>query len=389
MNDSSDFRSLHASKGHRLLTLIGFSFLLFEIIFVYLYSDKFWFSLDIRWLGIPTVLLVAAISHFILKALQSNFACRAFYWLWKGKPPVPYTRWVDVDANGFKYGIRRIEFAAIDELFLTFFGNLELRSDAYDGPVFKFPFAIASQEDQRSFMEYAKKAKQNIRVGSHLEKRLASPIVRGQNAVQFGGAAFMAIILLDVAFSSFSYLEMLKRYHLAQTERSRQHLAEADQIFDHPIPFSYVTNQFAHVKNSGAGVKEARANANLALGDLSAALADVQKAREMYPASLRLGLLEVRTLVQMGKTAEAKLALDKIIEDRQSAFVPRLYSIALAESEGAAPTETAYKKTMSDLGESTFFDEPRWPPGGNLYVRDPFYSDDIRFIFDRLLKSGS
>lgn len=386
MNDSpTEHRKLPASKGHQLLTLIGFSFIFFEIIFVFLYSDEFWFSLDIRWLGIPVILLVAALSHFILLALQSDVACRFLQPLWKGRPPIAYTRWLTVDSDGFTYGIRHIKWSAVDEFFLTFFGNLEIRSDSFSGPVFKFPFGLALPEEQRAFFEYAKERKSDLRSNARLEKRINSPIVRGQNFIQFLGAAMMAFVLIDLGYSSFNYLEMLKHYHLARTERSAGELRKGDEILEHPLPISWVTNRFLHNGPSGAGTFQARANAEIALGDLSGALSDADKAIAITPDNFRLHLFKARILTVQNKHAEAKAAIDRAIEHHKDSLLPRLYLIANVGKNSEDAKQKAYASSLEELGESTFSDEPRWPPGGNRFLSETLYSDDIHFIFDQLL----
>lgn len=386
MNDSStEHRNLPASKGHQLLTLIGFSFIFFEIIFVFLYSDEFWFSLDIRWLGIPVILLVAALSHFILLALQSDAACRFLQPLWKGRPPIAYTRWLTLDNDGFTYGIRHIKWSAVDEFFLTFFGNLEIRSDSFSGPVFKFPFGLALPQEQRAFFESAKERKPGLRSNARLEKRINSPIVRGQNFVQFLGAAMMAFVLLDLGYSSFSYLEMLKHYHLARTEGSVEELRKGDEILEHPLPISWVTNRFIHNGPSGAGTFQARANAEIELGNLSAALIDADKAIAITPDNFRLHLFRARILTAQNENTEAKDSIDKAIENHKNSFLPRLYLIANAAKKSEDAKQKAYASSLAELGESTFGDEPHWPPGGNRFLSEVFYSDDIHFIFDQLL----
>ena len=54
----------------------------------------------------------------------------------------------------------------------------------------------------------------------------------------------------------------------------------------------------------------------------------------------------------------------------------------------SAAVSSAYKKAMDDLTESTFAHEPVWPPGGNRFIHDVFYKDDINFVFDRLLDAS-
>jgi hypothetical protein len=381
MNASSnEFRELPASKGHQLLTLIGFSFIFFEIIFVFLYSDKFWFSLDIRWLGIPAILIIAALSHFILLGLQSKTICALVSPLWKGKPLVAYTRWLSVDEDGFTYGIRHIKWSAVDEMFLTLFGNLEIRSDAFSGPVFKFPFGYSSQHDQRIFFDLAKQRNPQLRANPRLEKRIDSPIVKGQNVIQLLGAAFMGVVLIDVALSLFMYLEMLKHYYLAQTQRSNAELQQADYIHEHPIPISWVTNGFLRGKGSAATVYQARANTSIALGDLKSALADTDKAIQSTPDSFRLYLLKARILTQQGNTDKASQAIKQAIEHHQNSLLPKLYLVVNDQDP-----KSAYQSALNELNQSTFGDEPRWPPGGNNPLSETFYSDDVHYVFDRLI----
>lgn len=381
MNQSApESRSLPASQAHRLLTLIGFSFILFEIIFVFLYSDKFWFSLDIRWLGIPVILLTAAVAHFILRAGQSDRACKLLFPIWKGKPPIAYLRWIAIDADGFIYGIRHINWHAVDELFLTFFGNLEVRSDAFSGAVFKIPFGFGSQESQRVFIEEAKRANPSLRVNQRLESRINSPIVKGQNVVQLLGAAFMALVLLDVSCSLFAWLEMLKHYYLAESTRSRAELVKADEQWNHPLPFSWVTNGYLRSKTTAADLHQLRANANIALNDLSAAAADADAGIALAPDKFRLYLLKARIRSMQGKVASADEAIKEAIEHHQNSLVPRLYLVANNRDK-----KCAYDEMMKELSQTTFMGEPRWPGTNNAMI-ESLYSDDVRYIFDPLVQ---
>lgn len=392
-------RLLPASKAHQLLALIGTTFIFFEIIFVELYSDNFWFSLDISWIGIPAVLVCAVLAHFFLKFIESDRVCRWLYFLWKGKPVLIYSRWTELDSTGFSYGIRHVQWNAVDELFLTFFGNLEIRSYSLSGdnnglpdPLFKFPFSAASQEDQLAFLNAAQAGRPGLKFNQRLEKRIHSPLIRGQNAIQLGGAAFMAVILLDVGYSSLVYLDMLKHYHLARTHgiagdaaAGRTELAKADSIREHPLPISYVTSRFLHVGTSGAGVMQARANALWDMGDPESALKDTDKAIEMSPDNFRIHLLRARILTALHREDDAKAAIETAIDKHKNSLMPRLYLVVNARRKNQTEAVTAYDQTMEALKESTFGEEPVWPPGGNRFVHDVFYSDDIYFIFDPLL----
>jgi len=273
MNESSAERTrLPASRGHQLLTLVGFSVLVFGLVFVYLMADKFWFSLDIRWLGIPVMLVAAAVGHFLLKGLQSDAACALLFPIWRGKPPVFYTRFVELDSDGFTCGIRHIRWSAVDGLFLTFFGNLEIRSDAFSGTVFKFPFGIALPEEQKIFFEEGKKQNPSIWSNPRLEKRINSPIVKGQNMVQFAGACFLAAALLDLGFSAFYYTEMLKHYYLAESKGDATELALADNMFKDRLR-TPLTERLIGLKSAGAGIHGVRARALAKMGKLDEAIA--------------------------------------------------------------------------------------------------------------------
>lgn len=392
-------RVLPASIGHQLLTLVGFSFLFFEIIFVELYSDNFWFSLDISWLGIPAILISALITHFLLIAAQSDWMTRRLYWLRKGRPLLNYRRWLVLDETGFGYGLRHVAWKSIDELFLTFFGNLEIRSTALSGdvsgpldPLFKIPFGIGSQPDQKILVETAMANNPNLKCNQRLQKRINSPIVRGQNAIQLGGAVFMALILFDVGYSSLSYLEMLKHYYLAHTDAlsghsdtAQQQLFKADEMRSHPLPISYVTNRFLSVGTAAAGIHQVRANILWAMNKRDEAVAEVGKAIEISPESFRLYLMRARFEQEMGKKEEAQKDVDTAIDKHKDSLLPRLYSIALATDTGGKDIKLAFTKAMDDLNESTFAGEPMWPPGGDRFVHDLYYSQDIYFVFNRLL----
>lgn len=391
--------NLSASKAHQLLALIGMTFVLFEIIFVQLYSDNFWFNFDISPFGIPAILLVAGAAHGLLLILQSDRVSRFLYPLLLGKPPLLYTRWLRLEKEGFRYGIRTVQWKAVDELFLTFFGNLEIRSYVLSGnvsgradPLFKFPFGAGTQENQRLFVERVKSQCPGVKLNKRLEKRINSPIVRGQNAIQLGGAAFMAAILFDLGYSSFAYLEMLKHYHLARTaaiagdtNTAKSELQRADSFYQHPLPISWVTNRFLTLGSSGAGIMQARSLALNAMGDRNRAIDDADRALAMSPENFRLHLLRARLLYDAGRKEEAKAAIHSAIDKHKESLMPRLYLVAAAKDDGQTAVEDSYSDAINALIENTFGEEPVWPPGGNRFVHDVFYSDDIYFIFNKVL----
>src|SRR3990167_10403475 len=121
-------------SSHRWFVLIGFSFLVFECVFLTLFGSDFWFSTDISWWGIPTIACTLTLSHFLLTWVESPQGCHFFSPIWKGKPPLTYIKWISLNESGITFGTRHVVWTAINSLSLTFFGNLEVRSRSICGP---------------------------------------------------------------------------------------------------------------------------------------------------------------------------------------------------------------------------------------------------------------
>jgi tetratricopeptide (TPR) repeat protein len=391
--------NLATSKAHQWLTLVGAGFVAFEVIFIQLYSDNFWFTFDLRYLGLPAVVFAAVLAHFVLLFLQSRAACRATSALFKGKPPVSYTRWLTLDDEGFGYGLRYVRWQSFDEAHLSFFGNLILRSRVICGDkqkepdiIFKFPFSPASQAVQHKFIEKLKAANPGVAFNQRLIKRLDSPVVRGQNFVQATGALMMSVLLLDLGYSSFYYLEMLKHYYLAevaglsgQQADAEKELTAGDFLRAHPLPVSYITTRFLTVGNCAAGVAEARGEALWSMGKKSDALSEAKKAIDYSPDSFRLYLQYARLLYLNGENAAARDQLMTAIDKHKDSLLPRLYLLAQAKESKPQAVPGLYRMMLQDLNERAFEGEPHWPPGGDTFVHDIYYSKDVYFVFNRLL----
>ncbi len=393
---SPENETLKTAFSHRCLTLITTSFVLFEIVFLELYADNFWFAFDIAWLGVPVILIVAIFAHFLLSWLSSPRACRLLSFLFKGRLPVVYSSWLKLNSSGVTFGLKHICYQAIDELNLTWLGNLEFRSRRLCGQespepdcVLKVPFGVACQEVQNLLLERIKANKGDLSLNERLEKRLRSPIVRGQALVQLFGAVFMVLVLIDVAQSSFYFLETLKQYHLAHVEArlgkrhsALAHLKNADSLYLKPFAVSWVISGLLFQGSSGAGVLQTRAQALFHLGLQKEALSEARKAVDLDPG-FRNHLSLARLFAGSRQTLSARAEIADAIASHADSLLPRLYMLAMMKPD-AARLEL-YKKYMDELKESTFEQEPMWPPGGNRFLAENFYSDDISFIFDRLL----
>jgi tetratricopeptide (TPR) repeat protein len=396
-----DKQILKTSKGHQWLTLIGATFVIFEIVFIVFYSNNFWFSLDLANFGLPAILAAAVLAYGVLRLLELPLACKLAQPVFKGKPPIIYRTWLKLDEDGFTHGMRHVRFAVIDAVELTLFGNLVIRSRAICGNesqqpdlIFKFPFASAAQVEQRRFAEALKVACPAVVMNKRLKKNINSPIVRGQNLIQFIGAGMMLVLLLDLGYSSSYYLEMLKHYYLADTDALAHNLADADvelktadNLRVHPLPLSYITTRFLNVGSCASGVSSARAEALWHMGRKDDALAEAQRTIEASPENFRGYLHYARLLEDSGKLSEAQAQIEEAVEKHKDSLLPRLYLMANAHDQRAELVPMVYKQAMDDLNDKVFQDEPVWPPGGNSFVHDVFYSNDIYFVLDRLLKA--
>jgi len=389
---------------HRWFTLIGVSFLVYEAFFLLFYGDSFWFPYEITWWGIPTILLAFAVGHFLLIFVESPAGCHFFSPIWKGRPAIVYRKWVALDESGLTFGSRRVVWEAVDQLALTFFGNLQVWSRSVCGPqsrqpdlVLKVPFGIVKPAYQRKLVEQATARRPGLAINNRLEKRLASRELKGTELVQSLGVVFLLLVLIDLGNSTFSFLEMSKEYYLAQTEAkqgdmkiAQEHFQRAEQIYNHPFPVSWVNTKLLRQGTVAAGVHRSRSEALWELGRRQEAIVEVRKALECTPDAFRFNLRLARLLEETGNKKEAMQQMRLAVDNHASSLLPRLYVLAelLAEDQPQAAARL-YQLYMDELKDRVFGEEPWWPPGGNRYLPEVLYSDDARFIFDRLLPAES
>ncbi|MBI4534496.1 MAG: tetratricopeptide repeat protein [Candidatus Melainabacteria bacterium] len=390
-------------SSHRWFVLIGCSFFIFECIFLTLYGSDFWFTTDISCWGIPTIVCTLTLSHFLLTWVESPQGCRFFYPIWKGRPPLVYSKWITLNESGITFGTRHIVWAAINSLSLTFFGNLEVRSrsicgpDApYDDVVLKFPFGPAPPASQALLLRSIKTKVPGVSFNKKLLKHGMHQI-RWTQLVQSLGVIFMLFILADVGSSTFSYLQMMKEYYLAQSDaragnhrQAQTHLASAERLRQHPFPLSWVTTKLLAKGTVAARVEESLSEALWYLGAKNQALEASRKALELHPTGFRLNLRLARMLIEIGRFKEARTQIQQAIENHEGSLLPRLYMLSWLKQDNALTSATRfYHLYLDELDELVFGQEPMWPPGGNRYLHEILYRDDVTFILDRLLHNGS
>ncbi len=404
VSSSSAAQVLQCSLSHQILTLIGITFLFFELVFLTFYFDKFWFSIDLSMLGVIAILILCFVAHFVLKVLESKQACELLSFLLKGKPAIAYRKWIRTSDDGFAFGIKHIRWDAVDEMELSWFGNLIVKSRLVCGPsqktpdvLIKIPFGIADNAAQVRFLDVARAKRPNLVINDKL-KKVDAVLAKGAHITQIATAAIMSFVLLDVGYASFYYLELLKNLYLAETSllasetatdaAALQQYERAENLRTHPLPLSWVTGKFLGSSSVAAGLCIQRAKVLWLLGRKEEALQLAEKSFEYSPTSLRHRLYKTRLLAQQGKRDEARTELGKLIEEHKSALLPRLYVLAL-EKESEHPPDgresAEYENQLAACYAETFGEEPYWPPGGNRFFTELWFSDDLRFLMDRFL----
>lgn len=424
------------SVGHTLFTLAGFTFFLFEWVFLSLYFDgTLWFGTDLAVWGIPVILILLVVAHLLLTLIESKRACKIVMPIWKGKPPVCYRRWLALDDSGITYGVKHVRWEVIDDLELSLMGNLVFRSRALCGNgqdqadvILKIPYAAGNQAEKNELIERVRRKKPSVVLNKRLEKSVSSPVVKGQAVIQLVTSAIMIVVLLDVGFSSFYYLELLKNYYQAglcamaargdiynieidptskadannivaeaQKRDSAENMKLARSAFEraqymtaHPFPLSWVSFKFLHFSNVAAGIHQERSNVLWLLGDKQKAIAEAREALIQQPKNLRMQLRLARLLAESGQRDEAYKQLDQIFEDHESSLLPRLYWLALKrETSTAAQMKKFYREQLDACYAKTFGIEPWWPPGGDRFFTELWFSHDQRFLLDRFLQADS
>ncbi|MBY0550269.1 MAG: hypothetical protein K2W95_23530 [Candidatus Obscuribacterales bacterium] len=428
----------NTSLGHRLFTLVGFTYSLFAFVFFFLYSQTSWFGCDLSALGLPAVLLLVVVAHFIVCFIESDRVCRWLSFIWKGKPVICYRKWLTLNGSGITYGVKHVCWSAIDEIELTWLGNLVLRSRAVCGTaekrpdiVMKIPYAAGDQVHKNELVKKIREHQGQATLNPRLQKSIDSPVLKGQAMVRLVTSALMFLALMDVGFSLFYYLELLKNYYLAElhatialrefyeveipkddrieggnvnvlaekamklSQEENLRLAHAnfqraEQLTDHPFPLSWVSAKLLQSSNVAAGIKLDRSNVLWLLGNREKAISETRLALKQQPGNFNLELRLVRLLEESGQHKEAMEAMKTAIEDHEHSLLPKLYDLALKSSEAdSAGKSEHYKYFLDRCYLQTFGLEPWWPPGGDRMLREVFNSWDLRFVFDRVFEVNS
>ncbi len=407
--ETSSTLELLTSFSHAGFVLIGTAFLLFEILFVTLLANSFWFPLNLVPLGVPVIVLITAATHFVLRASEEEPLVRALSFIWKGRPPVLYRRWLKLDENGFTFGVKRIRWTVIESAELSFFGNLVFKSRALCGEpclingkdhnpaevILKLPFSAAGLNEQKRFFEALKANRPAVQLNSRLLKQIEQPKLKGIALVQAATVAFLFAALVDAGYSTFVYLETLKGYYQCLLDgRDRKSTAlsnfeRAEDLRLHPFPISWVSRKLTSFGGVSEVLQQARSEALWSLGKREESVAVAKEIAESSPKAFRSHLRLARLYCLLGKQDCAQDELKTAIEKRDEALLPRVYLISLLLERGRNHDALeAFEKYSSKLDEEVFGERPVWPPGGERFVTDVWYRDDLDFVFNNELKDA-
>jgi tetratricopeptide (TPR) repeat protein len=425
-------KQFYTNLSHQLFVLISFAFVIFEILFLILYSSNFWFSINLLPWGIPAALLSLALAHFALIWVESRFGCEFFRPFYKGEPPVSYRKWIFVSADDeeaalaqdvsnyvstgfFRYGTKQVLWQAVDQLDLTFWGNLLVKTRSISGPsqiehkgketidanppylVGRIPLGVASLTDQKEFIAALQEQNPYCGLNARLLKQIEKKDVPGTKAVLLCVTIFFVFFFLDVGFATFSYLEILKHFYLAeqsarggnQTDAAKE-FATAEHFFREPFVLSWVSRKLIQSDGTKSSIMQMRADTLWQMNKRAEALASMQEALKLSPKNFRVDLKYARMLADAGQEKEALDAITSAVSKNREALVPRLYNVAMLDTKSKPSLAMASKYldlSLQEFDENVFGPEPNWPPDVSPFLSDVWHRDDVTFVFDRLVKA--
>jgi hypothetical protein len=398
LTSSNKVELLNTSYSYRCALLIGSSFVFFEVVFLILYANDFWFSFNISAWGIVAVCLAAIAAHFSLCAIESPLGCRLAKPIRHGLPLVFYRHWLTISQEYLGAGSRKILWESVSKLHLTVFGNLQIWSDRLCGTgqydlVLSFPFSCTRLADKQRFVDAAHQGNSQLILSARLQRHLKKSRAHSARVAEIVTMLVLSWLLLDLGRGSFALLEILKDYYLAQTHELQGHNVQAvryfaagDRILNNQRTFSWINSKLFNDGPIAAGVHKARSEALWQLGRKQEALEEAELAVKLNPHSFRLNLHQARILDALGKHDAAHEQLILAIKNRKDLLLPRLYLLAwLQAGDSSEAARSYYQITLNDLKDQVFGEEPCWPPGGNHFLPETIYQEDLRYVLDRLL----
>lgn len=377
----------------------------------------------------PLMAILALGLGFVwAKVLQSNLVTGAVRWFKNGQPLIFFDRFITLEfasdgvtIQAFSLGQRRVLMSAVDELYLTFLGTLEVRSMAVCGDnkrlfgggsgradvIARMPLSVLDLEKQKYLVKLFEEARPSLITNKRLKDRLVSPVVRGQMMLQLMGALVITFALLDVSYATAAWITMLKMHYGAQlllsettnddlafflksspAGKSKKEMAQAlydsaESIREHPFPLSWAYKALFNNANSQAQLKAMRAQTLYQLGKLKDSIILMEEACDGSPSGFKNQLILTRYLYEDKQFEKAREILTKVLEKHKDVLMPRIYKMSLVAPGVGRDKE--YKEALAELDEQVFGAEPCWPPGGEKPIMEMWRRDDLVFLSKRFV----
>ena len=430
METSDSIQSFRPSIVHRIYVLIGLAWPVFGIIFIYFLCDPSWLGGDFRLSPFFPLATIAALSmaYVLARVLSGNLAARVFAFIKHGQPFLYFDRALDMSKPALmRSGLLQLDMSSISELRLTLLGVLEIRSSDItgggDGYVLaRLPLSILSLADQKRLVDAFKEHRPDLIVSDRLTKRLASPVVKGQTIVQACGALILVVALIDVSYASFVWLDILKEHYAVQTlsrtdvvyggtvkeklERARyrhelrtgwtggaddreslnkeaqKRYQHAEQMRTNPFPLSWAFRALFAGGNSASQLDIVRAESLRDLGRPDEARDILQAVVAKKQPGIKAHLSLVRLLIGMGEIKAAQSELLTIEDAHKDLLLPRVLRLTLEKRLGADARERAslLARSLEELDQEVFGDEPAWPPGGERPITEMWHRQDLEIL---------
>jgi len=395
--------AIRTSFFHQAVTLISRASFAFAVLWILLLTTSFWFRFNAEQFGVLAVIVSIVFTHFFLIAAESNFISKVFYFLRKGRPLLIYRRWLAVNDTSIVFGNYRVLWSAIDSVSLSYLGNLIFTSRALCGPpvygkngddnpaakVLRLPFSAIDLRVQKLFVAQLKEKCPQAVLSPSLIKVLNKPVFRSTSYIHLLTSSVFLFILFDVGYSTFRYVELLKRYYLADEaaicgdlQKAKKQYEFAEELRINAVPFSTVSKQLLSKGQSLSVVQEARARVLWKLGKKEEALRAQQEAASLMPKTYKIVLRQARFCIELGKIEEAKKVIKGLIEKHRYALLPHLYfSSLLWQNDQLDEAKQEFKRYLDQLDNEYFSPPPVWPASGEEALHELLYRDDLKFLF--------
>lgn len=407
---------------------MGAAWPVFGFFFITMLCWTGWFSLEPLLLFPLMAILALGLGFVWAKVLQSNLVTGAVRWFKNGQPLIFFDRFITLEfasdgvtIQAFSLGQRRVLMSAVDELYLTFLGTLEVRSMAVCGDnkrlfgggsgradvIARMPLSVLDLEKQKYLVKLFEEARPSLITNKRLKDRLVSPVVRGQMMLQLMGALVITFALFDVSYATAAWITMLKMHYGAQlllsettnddlafflksspAGKSKKEMAQAlydsaESIREHPFPLSWAYKALFNNANSQAQLKAMRAQTLYQLGKLKDSIILMEEACDGSPSGFKNQLILTRYLYEDKQFEKAREILTKVLEKHKDVLMPRIYKMSLVAPGVGRDKE--YKEALAELDEQVFGAEPCWPPGGEKPIMEMWRRDDLVFLSKRFV----